>query len=153
MQTGDIIVLICAFCFSIQILLVDKYSPIVDGVRLSCIEFATAGIISAVPTFIFDMEANLFNAPALFSSMLSQDAIIPILYAGVMSCGIAYTLQIVGQDGLNPTVACLLMSLESVFAVIGGWLILNQSLALKELIGCGLVFIAICIAQIDFKSL
>jgi len=149
---SDIIVLLCAFCFSIQIMIIDKFSPLVDGVRLSCIQFATAGVISAIPTFIFDMKADIANISTLINSVSQKEAIITLLYAGIMSCGVAYTLQIIGQNGLNPTVACLIMSLESVFSVIGGWLILSQKLSAKELIGCGLVFVAICLAQIDFKK-
>ena len=83
---------------------------------------------------------------------MTLDAWIPILYAGIFSSGVAYTLQIIGQEGLNPTVASLLMSLESVFSVIAGWLILGQSMGAKELIGCGLIFVAIVLAQIPAKK-
>lgn len=152
-KTSDLIVLLCAFCFSVQIMIIDKYSPLVDGVRLSCIQFAVAGILSAVPTFIFDMKLDIKNINTIINSITQKEALITVLYAGVMSCGIAYTLQIIAQNGLNPTIACLLMSLESVFSVVGGWLILNQSLGLREIIGCCLVFSAICLAQIDFGSL
>lgn len=151
-ELRDIIVLLCAFCFSIQIMIIDKYSPLVDGVRLSCIQFAVAGGISSIPTFIFDMKMDIHAMQDIVVSLKHPEAYIPLLYAGIMSCGVAYTLQIIGQNGLNPTIACLIMSLESVFSVIGGWLILHENLSLRELIGCALVFIAICLAQIDIKS-
>lgn len=152
-QSSDLIVLVCAFCFSIQIMIVDKFSPMVDGVRMSCIQFATAGIISALPTFLFDMNANINNLSSVFGAFIQKEAIIALLYAGIMSCGIAYTLQIVGQEGLNPTIACLIMSLESVFSVIGGWIILSQALTGREIAGCAIMFFAICLAQIDFGSI
>ena len=151
-ETHDLIVFSCAICFSIQILFVDKYSPLVDGVRLSCIQFAIAGTLSAMPAYIFDIKVDFSNAEVVLNSMLQKDALVPILYAGVMSCGIAYTLQIIGQNGLNPTIASLVMSLESAFSVLGGWLILGESLSLRELIGCALIFIAIILAQIEIKK-
>ena len=86
---------------------------------------------------------------------MTVDVWIPILYAGIFSCGVAYTLQIIGQKGLNPTVASLLMSLESVFSVIAGWIILGQSMGYRELAGCGLILVAIILAQLpapNFKK-
>lgn len=151
-STGEILLIICAFCFSIQIMFIDKYSPMVDGVRLSALQFAVAGVISFVPTFIFEMNCNITKFTAVFCNCFKPAALIPILYAGILSCGVAYTLQIIGQDGLNPTVASLIMSLESVFSVIGGWIILGEKLSIKELIGCVLMFAAICLAQITPKS-
>lgn len=151
-STGEILLIICAFCFSVQILFIDKYSPQVDGVRLSALQFLVAGIVSFIPTFIFEMKCNITNFPAILSNCTKPAALIPILYAGILSCGVAYTLQIIGQDGLNPTVASLIMSLESVFSVIGGWLILGEKLSVKELIGCVLMFVAICLAQITPTS-
>ena len=148
-QFSDLLVLICALCFSVQILIVDHYCPIVDGVRLACIQFAFSGLFSIIPTFIFDMHCDISEIDGIINSLQNPNAVIPVLYAGVMSCGIAYTLQIVAQDGLNPTVASLLMSLESVFSVVGGCLILHQVPSLKEFIGCALMFVAICLAQID----
>lgn len=135
---GDLLVLCCAFFFSIHILLIDYFSPKVNGVKMSCIQFFVAGIISILPMAIFE-------SPTL-TSILSAWA--PILYAGVLSCGVAYTLQIVAQKNTDPTVASLLLSLESVFAVISGWFILSESLSFKELTGCALVFIAIILAQL-----
>ena len=139
---GDLLVLCCAFFFSIHILLIDYFSPKVNGVKMSCIQFFVAGIISILPMAIFE-------SPTL-TSILSAWA--PILYAGVLSCGVAYTLQVVAQKNTDPTVASLLLSLESVFAVISGWLVLGESLSLKELIGCVLVFIAVILAQLPNKN-
>lgn len=141
-QTGDILELICALVFSIHILVIDYFSPKVDGVKMSCIQFFTCSILSAVGMIIFE-EPKLD---------LILAAWMPILYAGVMSCGVAYTLQIVGQKGMNPTVASLIMSLESVVSVIAGWLILGQKLSIRELCGCALVFTAIIIVQLPQKK-
>ena len=105
---------------------------------MSCIQFFVAGIISVLPMAFFENPT--------INSILSAWA--PILYAGVLSCGVAYTLQIVAQKNTDPTVASLLLSLESVFAVISGWFILSESLSFKELTGCALVFIAIILAQL-----
>lgn len=139
---GDLYVLVCAVVFSVHILVVDHFSPLVDGVRLSAIQFLTAGVLCAVPML-------LFEAPNLTGILAAWK---PILYAGVLSCGVAYTLQILGQKGADPTVASLLMSLESVFSVLAGWVILGQALSLKELFGCGLMFCAIILAQLPQKG-
>lgn len=139
---GDLYVLVCAVVFSVHILVVDHFSPLVDGVRLSAIQFLTAGVLCAVPML-------LFEAPNLTGILAAWK---PILYAGVLSCGVAYTLQILGQKGADPTVASLLMSLESVFSVLAGWVILGQALSLKELFGCGLMFCAIILAQLPEKK-
>ncbi len=149
----DVLILSCALCFSVQILLVDHFSPLVDGVRLSCIQFLVCGIITAVPALIFDLPRTGAEFGAWLEIFASMDAWIPILYAGIMSCGVAYTLQIVGQDGLNPTVASLLMSLESVFAALAGWLILGETMGGREIAGCGLIFAAIVLAQVPVLSM
>lgn len=141
-QTGDLLELACAVGFSVHILVIDYFSPKVDGVKMSCIQFFTCSILSAIGMLIFE-EPRL---------ELILAAWMPILYAGVMSCGVAYTLQIVGQKGMNPTVASLIMSLESVISVIAGWLILGQKLSLRELGGCALVFTAIIIVQLPQKK-
>ena len=139
---GDFLILMCAVCFSIHILVIDKFSPLVDGVRMSCIQFFVAGILGIIPMFIFENPelANLIQAYS------------PILYAGVMSSGVAYTLQIIGQKYTSPVMATLIMSLESVFAALSGWLILGEILSVKELIGCVLVFAGIIIAQLPDKN-
>lgn len=137
--TGDLLVLCCAFFFSIHIMVIDHFTAgKVDGVRMSCVQFLVAGIMAIVLMF-------LFEEPTLASIW---DARVSILYAGVMSCGVAYTLQILGQKDTDPTTATLLMSLESVFAALSGWVLLNESLSVKELFGCALVFVAVILAQI-----
>lgn len=142
LSKGDFLVLICAGFFSLHILIIDYFSPKVDGVRMSCIQFLVCGILSMVMAFIFETPE--------FSAILS--GWLPILYAGVLSCGVAYTLQIVGQKNMDPTVASLILSLESVFSVLAGWLILNQTLSLRELSGCVLMFLAIILAQLPQKK-
>lgn len=139
---GDTLVLVCAFVFSFHILAVDYFSPKADGVKISCIQFFVSGILCCIGMF-------LFETPVL-SDILA--AYIPILYAGVMSCGVAYTLQIIGQKDLPPTLASLIMSLESVFSALAGWLILGQRLTGLELLGCILMFIAIILAQLPEKA-
>ena len=139
---GDFLVLLCAIAFSIHILVIDHFSPKVDGVKMSAIQFLTAAIISAVPTLLWEQP--------VFTEVLQ--AWQPVLYAGVMSCGVAYTLQIIAQKNADPTVASLLLSLESVFSVLAGWVLLGQGLSLKELFGCVLIFCAIILAQLPEKK-
>ena len=139
---GDFLVLLCAIAFSIHILVIDHFSPKVDGVKMSVIQFLTAAIISAVPTLLWEQP--------VFTDILQ--AWQPVLYAGVMSCGVAYTLQIIAQKNADPTVASLLLSLESVFSVLAGWVLLGQGLSLKELFGCVLIFCAIILAQLPEKK-
>ena len=137
-QKGDILVMICAVLFAFQILSVDHYSPLVSGLELSIAQFIICAIGSGIPALIFEK-------PHLSSILAAWQ---PILYAGIFSCGIAYTLQIVGQRGLNPTVASLIMSLESCISAIAGFLILGQMLSLRELLGCVIMFAAIILAQL-----
>ena len=139
---GDFLVLLCAIAFSIHILVIDHFSPKVDGVKMSAIQFLTAAIISAVPTLLWEQP--------VFTEILQ--AWQPVLYAGVMSCGVAYTLQIIAQKNADPTVASLLLSLESVFSVLAGWVLLGQRLSFKELFGCVLIFCAIILAQLPEKK-
>lgn len=142
LQKGDLLVLACAFTFTFHILVIDYFSPKVDGVKMSCIQFFTCALLSTVGMLIFE-EPDLQSI---------CDAWLPILYAGAMSCGVAYTLQIVGQKGMNPTVASLILSLESVISLLAGWLILGQKLSLRELLGCAIVFIAIILVQLPKKK-
>lgn len=150
---ADILLLLCALIFSFHIMVVDHFSPLVDGVRMSCIQFLVCGIITAIPMFIVDMKHSVAGIIEWFPSLLSSDAWIPILYAGIMSCGVAYTLQIVGQEGINPTIASLLMSFESVFSVIAGWIILGEKMNSRQLTGCVLIFVAVLLAQIPLNEL
>ena len=137
-QRGDALILCCSVLYAGQILAIDHYNPFVDGVKMSCIQFLTGGILGAV--FML-----LFENPSI-AMILSAAG--PILYTGIMSTGVGYTLQIVGQKGLNPTVAALILSLESVFSALSGYLFLHQVLTTRELIGCVLMFIAIVLAQL-----
>ena len=138
---GDIYVFLGAIAFSIHILVIDHFTQFNDGVKMSCIQFFVCGILCFVPMM-------LFEHPEISMILLAWK---PILYAGVMSCGVAYTLQIVGQKNMNPTVASLILSLESVTSVIAGFLVLHQNLSHRELIGCGLMFVAIVLAQLPQK--
>ena len=137
-QIGDLLLLGCALMFSVQILLVDHFVPHTDGVRLSCIQFFTVGILNLPLMFIYEQ-------PSLSAMAVNW---LPILYAGVLSSGVAYTLQIVAQKDTHPTTASLLMSFESVFAVLAGWVILQEDLSPTELLGCGLMFAAVILAQL-----
>lgn len=147
-QASDLMVLACALLFAIHILVIDHFSPLVDGVRMSCIQFWVCGILSLFPIFFSEMNHSISGIVEWAQPLATMDAWIPILYAGVLSSGVGYTLQIVGQNGLNPTVASMIMSLESVFSVIAGWLILGERMGVRQLAGCGLIFAAILLAQI-----
>ena len=136
-ELGDIFLILCAFCFSFHIMFVDYVSPKGDGVTISCIQFAVSGILCFV--------CALFTEKIVIADLLK--GCVPILYAGVMSCGVAYTFQILGQKYVEPTKASLILCLESVFATLGGWVVLNQILTVKETIGCIVVFVAIVMAQ------
>lgn len=139
---GDLIGLACALLFSIHILVIDHFSPLVDGVKMACIQFWVCALVAGVGMLIFEHPtwANILAAWK------------PILYAGAMSSGVGYTLQIVGQKGMNPAVASLIMSLESVISVIAGWLILGQALSGREIFGCVLMFGAIVLAQLPERK-
>ncbi len=139
---GDLLVLICAFLFSFHILIIDYFSPKADGVKMSCIQFLVCGILSGIP-------ALLLENPQI-SSILA--AWMPVLYAGIFSCGVAYTLQIIGQKNMNPTIASLILSLESCISVLAGWIILGQSLSTREILGCVIMFCAIILAQLPQKE-
>lgn len=139
---GDILVLLCAFGFSIHILVIDHFSPKVNGVKLSCIQFWICAAISFFPMMIFEKPE--------VSKILAAWA--PILYAGALSSGAGYTLQIIAQKDIDPTIASLICSLESVFSVLFGWLILKQALSGKELFGCALVFAGVILTQIPERN-
>ena len=142
LSTGDIYLLLCAFFFSIQIMAIDHFAPKVNAIALSMMQFLTTALLSGIG-MIFTELPSLENI---------LGAMIPLLYAGVLSSGIAYTFQIIGQKHLAPAVASLLMSLESVFATLAGWVVLREVLSTKELIGCGLVFGAVILTQIPIKN-
>ena len=143
-QLGDGMVLGCAVFFSFHILVIDRFSPRVDGVKLSCVQFAAAGLISTAVALI--LERDSFTWGGLLASWG------PMLYAGVLSSGVAYTLQIIAQKRLEPAAASLIMSLESVFAAVSGWLVLGQPLSPRELAGCCLVFGGVVLAQLPERK-
>lgn len=141
-NVGDWLTLLCAFFFAIHILFIDRACHDLDGVRLSCTQFFTASLVSVLPML-------LLERPSL-SSIAS--AWLPIIYAGVMSGGVGYTLQILGQQLVPPTLASMILSLESAFAALFGWVLLHQALSVRELLGCGVIFAAIIIAQLPSKD-
>lgn len=138
LQKGDVLVLLCAFVFALHILVIDYFAPRVDGVKMSCIQFLVCSVLSGICMVLFETP----QVSQLVAAWL------PIMYAGAMSCGVAYTLQIVGQKGMDPTVASLILSLESVVSVIAGWIILHQRLSVRELAGCAFMFTAIVLVQL-----
>lgn len=142
LEKGDALVLVCAFIFSLHILVIDHFSQKVDGVKMSCIQFWVCGILSLLCSFVFETP-NLQNILAAW---------MPVCYGGILSCGVAYTLQIIGQKGMNPTVASLILSLESVVAVVAGFLILGQSMSRRELFGCLMMVLAIVSAQLPERK-
>lgn len=139
---GDTLVFLCAVLFSVHILVIDFFSPKADGVELSCIQFLTAGVIGSVLAFVFEKpDAGDF-----------LKGIVPLAYAGILSSGVAYTLQVVGQRDMDPTIASLILSLESVVSMLAGWVILGQALTGRELTGCGLVFGAVILVQLPGRK-
>ena len=150
LQTGDLLVLICAVLFAVHILIIDYFSPKTDGVIIACIQFFVCFLVSGILALIFDHPTW---------KQLSDGAV-PILYAGLLSSGVGYTLQIVGQKGLNPTVAALIMSLESVTSAIAGFIAYkigflkdDQTLTSRQIWGCAIVFGAVILVQIPWESI
>ena len=142
LSRGDLLVFICALIFTVHILVIDHFAEKVDGVELSCLQFLVAGVIGWI-------GAILFEHPVLSDFIAG---IVPLAYAGILSCGVAYTLQIIGQKDLDPTVASLILSMESVFSVLAGFVLLQQTLSLQELSGCILVFAAVILVQLPDKK-
>lgn len=139
---GDVLILMCALVFTVHIMVIDYFSPKANGITLSCIQFLFSGVLSVI-------GALLFETPS-FGSIIA--GALPILYAGIMSCGIAYTLQIIGQKYVEPAIASLILSLESVVSVLAGWLLLHEVLSKRELLGCALMFTAVMIVQLPEKQ-
>lgn len=140
--TADLMLLGCALCFSFQITFVDRYAPLVDNLRLNCIQCLVTMVLSAIVMFVTEKpQADAISACAF-----------PIAYAGVLSMGVAYSLQILGQHKVEPTTASIIMSMESVVAAFSGWLILQETMSPRELCGCALVFIAVILSQVSFKK-
>lgn len=139
---GDLYLLISSFFFTAHILVIDYFSTKTDGILLSCVQFLTCFFLSF--PFILLMEKPQISQ--IFA------AAVPILYAGILSCGVAYTLQIIGQKNMNPTIASLIMSLESVISALAGWILLHQALSEREIAGCIAMFTAIVIAQLPSRQ-
>lgn len=139
---GDTMVFLCALAFSIHILVIDHFTQLVDGVKMSCIQFFVAAIVSGIGMMLFE-NPDIGNILAAW---------MPILYAGALSSGVGYTLQIIGQKGMNPTIASLILSLESVISVLAGMVLLNEKLTGREILGCILMFVAIILAQLPEKK-
>ena len=139
---GEILLILAAFLFAIHIIIIGHFSTRVDPVRLSCGQLLIGGFATVIPMIVIEKPT--------IGSILA--AYIPLLYTGIFSSCVAYTLQIFAQKEANPTIAGMLLSLESVFAALAGYLILNQVLNTRELIGCVLIFIAIVIAQLPDRS-
>lgn len=135
---GDFLTMLSAFCFAFHILIIDRFSPLVDGIELSCVQFGVVALISAV-------GMGLTETPQWATVQLAMGS---ILYVGVFSSGVAYTLQILAQKGSNPTTVALLMSLEAVFATLAGALILHDQMSGREYFGCLLMLVAVMLAQI-----
>ncbi len=136
---GDFLAFLCSIFFAVHILLIEKFAPDVDGIKLSCVQFLVSGVISCVLMFLF--ETPQISAIA--------DAIVPLLYAGIMSCGLAYTFQIVGQKYTEATVASLILCMESVFAVLAAAVVLHELLTGREILGCVIMFAAIILSQLS----
>lgn len=141
LEIGDIYLLLCAFFFTIQITAVDYFAPKVNCIALSMMQFLVTAILSGI--------CMIFHELPTFENILG--AMFPLLYAGVLSSGVAYTFQIIGQKHLAPAVASLIMSLESVFATLAGWVVLKEYLSTKEFIGCALVFSAVILTQLPIQ--
>lgn len=139
---GDMMEMICAVGFTAHILVIDRYSGRVDGVKMSCIQFFVCGFLALIATLVFE-ETNIKDL---------LEGWLPIVYAGVLSSGAGYTLQIIAQKDTEPTVASLLMSLESVFSLVFGWILLHEVMSLRELLGCGLMFAAIVWVQLPGRK-
>lgn len=149
-SAGDLLVLGSALVFAVHILVIDHFSPLTDGVVLSCIQFAVCGVVSTIGAFIFEQPSwdQLING------------IVPVLYAGVLSCGVGYTLQIVGQKGVDPTAAALILSMESVVATISGFIAYkigflktDQSMSARQIAGCAIVFTAVILVQLPWDRI
>lgn len=139
---GDLLLVACSILFAGHILVIDRYGHNTDGVRLSCVQFFTASLLCLVPMIVIEK-------PSLSAI---HGAWAPVLYAGVLSSGAGYTLQIIGQKGIEPAAAGMILSLESVFSALAGFVILHQVLSSRELLGCALVFAAVIIAQLPAEK-
>ena len=139
---GELLALLCSIAFALHIIVIDKYASTIDCIVLSCGQYMVTGVISCILMFIFE-KPDIGNI---------MHAAVPILYAGIMSCSCAFTFQIIGQKYTEPTLASMLLCLESVFSVIFSFLILGERMTTVEYIGCAVMFTAIIIAQLPAKK-
>ena len=142
LQFGDMLVLLCAIAFAVHIMVIYQLSPKADGLKISCVQFVFSRPLRIIGMFICE-NPDLGNIIACW---------LPILYAGVLSCGVAYTLQVVAQADADPTAASLILCLESVFAVISGAILLHESMSPRELMGCAVIFVAVIISNLPEKK-
>ena len=142
-QIGDTLVILCAVAFAAQMVSVDNFIDRVDGLKLSCIQFLFAGLLGMICMFIFEGPVSVSNI---------MTAWFPILYAGVISCGIGYTFQVLGQREADPTIAALILCLESVFGVLAGAILLHETMTMREILGCVIMFAAVVISNLPEKS-
>lgn len=147
-EASDFLLLGCSFLFSVHILVIDHFTDKADGLKMSCVQFFTAGVLN-IP-LMFTLDGSIFQMAPSVSNLLA--AFLPVLYAGVLASGVGYTLQVIGQKGMNPTIASLLLSLESVTAALSGFIFLNQKLSFSEILGCIIMFIAIILAQLPIAA-
>ena len=148
LELSDGVSLLCALAFSIHILVIDKFVNRVDPIRVSAIQFLTIGVLTAPLMIVFDMKFPVMDFSTIAAALVNPRAVAGLCFAAFCSSGIAYTLQIVAQDKVKPTIASLTMSLESVFAVLAGWAILGEQLSAREICGCAIMMVAIVFAQI-----
>ena len=142
-QIGDTLVILCAVAFAGQMVAVDNFIDRIDGIKLSCIQFLFSGLLGIICMFIFEGPVSVSNI---------MTAWFPILYAGIISCGIAYTFQVLGQKEATPTIAALILCLESVFGVLAGAVILGETMTMREIFGCIIMFAAVVISNLPEKS-
>ena len=142
-EKGDLLIIICAFIFAAHIITIDKLAGDLDGITLSCIQFFTAGILCSL---VVPISGESFTLTAV------KDAAITLLYAGIFSCSFAYTFQIIGQQHTSPTMASLLLSMESVFAAVAAWIIIGDAMSTREIIGGLLSFFAVILSQLPSRS-
>ena len=142
MAPGDILMVLCAFAFAVQIVLVERLGMDMDGLRLNCVQCLVCSVLSAV--------VMAFTETPVLGDLI--DCALPLAYAGCLSMGVAYSLQIIGQQKVDSVPAAIIMSLESVFAALAGWLLLNERMSPRELTGCGLLFTAVILSQIPARK-
>ena len=144
LEFSDALVLLCAVVFAVHILVIDRFSPKCDGVRMSCIQFAVVTVVTLIFSLVLESPMKLDAIGA---------SIWPIVMLGIGSSGIAYTLQIIAQSRISPAVAAIIMSLESVFGLLSGVIVLGETMNTRQYIGCAIVFVAVLLSQLDFSEL